>query len=846
MKKKFFVATFVILFMFMIEGTLKKVKASDDLIGDEDSIQIEEDSTIITPYGSSSGSSGSDSGWYNIGTSLPYAVDYSNSNLLKYLKAGDILYEDTGFHGMTGHMAIVEGIFYDETYNQEYIRLIEAVDVGVTRGVLTPERFTQKEAQVYRLTDVDKMQIAEAVRFCESQLGKEYGTALKKSSLAEKEKWYCSELIWAAYFRQGIYLDADDNDENGSVVWPREIIQYENATLISHYQYPTYCEVIDAHQHKIICNTEIYIEEHDFSEQVSGYTYKCSMCGFQDIIYKIEESVSVGCHTNGASISTYCQEGEYSVIHINVECDKSYQITSTLITKTRLPIQMRLYDSNMNLINDSPELSNNNMTGVLTQYMRKGVYHLRVSYPSDILSGEIETEFSATWLSYGVQLQDNVETVMDNHWHHTEDGDVENMVYYINNTGAGYRKITINVERADGSTMIYPANCFFVKDHMDEEYLFKFNSLNESRQAVNDFNSNSLLVYLSGNGYSHIHIKLPDIEYSSVSITISPITEKLEMDITNRMREEFTETIFLENENIDNVRIIDIDKLGEFIINVEAYSWNNYYLQYVFFKQVYNKETYEYSIIPFICSSLNSTKHSDEHEVTLEPGTYYMGYFGNKKGVEVEMTITRHCLTYVANRQLILDPSADYECGSEVRLNGGAYGARTITEGFTRCIYIDSTSINTTTSRLGYLFYSSNESVATVSIYGTVLAKEVSSDQTVTIYAIDKKRPRLVHSVTLTILDDTSNERKEFHSNITHTYLYEQTGGRFQFKLNESECPYPRFQDYVWNFQITSGDINFTMDNYGYVTVSGPGTIEVVGHYINNPNVYVYITIKVI
>lgn len=131
MKKKFFVATFVILFMFMIEGTLKKVKASDDLIGDEDSIQIEEDSTIITPYGSSSGSSGSDSGWYNIGTSLPYAVDYSNSNLLKYLKAGDILYEDTGFHGMTGHMAIVEGIFYDETYNQEYIRLIEAVDVGV-------------------------------------------------------------------------------------------------------------------------------------------------------------------------------------------------------------------------------------------------------------------------------------------------------------------------------------------------------------------------------------------------------------------------------------------------------------------------------------------------------------------------------------------------------------------------------------------------------------------------------------------------------------------------------------------------------------------------------------------
>ena len=46
----------------------------------------------------------------NIGTSLPYAVDYSNSQLLDYIKKGDILYDEVGSDLLvlpTGHVAIV-------------------------------------------------------------------------------------------------------------------------------------------------------------------------------------------------------------------------------------------------------------------------------------------------------------------------------------------------------------------------------------------------------------------------------------------------------------------------------------------------------------------------------------------------------------------------------------------------------------------------------------------------------------------------------------------------------------------------------------------------------------------
>lgn len=849
MKKKFFSAVFVILFVFMIESAFKNVQASSNSFENVEETQIQDDSTTITSYSSSSSSGGQDTGgekWYNIGESLPHAVDYSDSNLLKYIKAGDILYEATGFNGMTGHMAIVEGIFYDETYDQEYIRLIECGDAGVTRGLLTPTRFDNKEAEVYRLVDADKVQISEAIRFCQSQLGKAYGVALKKSSKAEKEKWYCSELIWAAYFRQGIYLDVDDNEEDGSVVWPREIIQYPKATLVLHHEYHTSCEVIDQFQHKLVCDDGIIIEDHVFDEEVSGYIYKCSLCGFQDKIYKVEQNMFVSCHSDGESVNTYCEEGEYSVIHIYVECDKSYQFTSTLLTKTRLPIQMYLYDDDMNLLNDSPELSNNNMTGAITQYLQKGVYHLRVSYPTNILSGEIETKCSATWLYYGSPLQDNVETTINTHWHHTSDGDIENVVHYINDLGAGYRQIMLNVEREDGRTMIYPADCFFVKDYNDDEYLYKYNIGNLSKQATNAFNTNTLCVYLSGNGYSYIHIKLPDIKYRNISITVTPLTERLEMNLSERMREDYIETVFSEDQIGDYAKMIIIDRLGSFKFLVRQIGLSNFNIDYVFFKQDYDKQTYQYSITPLFLGNLNGTQISYEKTLILQPGTYYIAYFTNNPNVSIRATIERCCSTHLADRQLIFDPGSGYECGSEVRMNNGKYLEKTITEGFTRCIYIDPSSLNTSTSRLSYLFYSSNEGIATVSAYGTVLAKSVSSDQTVTVYAIDKKYPQFVHSITFTVLDDTSNQRREMHSTVNHSYSYEETNGEFKFSLKESECPYTRFQDYVWDFEVTSGEISFSMSNYGYINVSGPGTVVIIGHYINNPNIYVYITIQII
>ena len=60
-------------------------------------------------------------------------------------------------------------------------------------------------------------------------------------------------------------------------------------------------------------------------------------------------------------------------------------------------------------------------------------------------------------------------------------------------------------------------------------------------------------------------------------------------------------------------------------------------------------------------------------------------------------------------------------------------------------------------SRLDYDWYSSNENIAKVTSYGTVLALNVERDTEVSIYAINKVDPTIVYRKEITILKETSS-----------------------------------------------------------------------------------------
>lgn len=213
---------------------------------------------------------------------LAHAVDYSQKpELLKYLKKGDIIYESKGGGGFTGHTALIVDIAYDTNYNQEYVLVVEAVpNGGVCYGVLTPTRFNHQEDTIKRVKTATQAQINSAVDWACDQVGDAYSIDIVKDATQSNQNWYCSELVWAAFYWQGIYLDQDDNDENGgSIVTPAEINADSDLTTIMQHGKTTTVTSNSAAMHTITCNNETFTEKHTYITYNSSQVI-CTVCDY--------------------------------------------------------------------------------------------------------------------------------------------------------------------------------------------------------------------------------------------------------------------------------------------------------------------------------------------------------------------------------------------------------------------------------------------------------------------------------------------------------------------------------------------------------------------------------------
>ena len=130
------------------------------------------------------------------------------------------------------------------------------------------------------------------------------------------------------------------------------------------------------------------------------------------------------------------------------------------------------------------------------------------------------------------------------------------------------------------------------------------------------------------------------------------------------------------------------------------------------------------------------------------------------------------------------------ECGSEVTINGGNYGGNTITQGFTRVLYLNS-QIVPSTSRLDYYWYSSNEEVATISQYGTLFAKDGAGNKSIEIIAVYKNNPSIIYKKSFVIKEETKTE--EIVINYEMTISVNST---VSLKL-DSQVPYNWIQYYL-------------------------------------------------
>lgn len=188
-------------------------------------------SPTAQPYSSSS--SGSDKYYYNTKTSCPSSATYSKYDLLDVVQKGDIIYENNGGFGITGHIAIVEGIYSrGDDDDTKYIRIIEAIDVGVVRSILDDTRVDDKAVTILRVSSATTSNKNSAVSFCVSQLGKNYNLDLAKDTSKDEKDWYCSELVWAAYKNQSIDIEVSGNGELG--ITPHDIRDSSKTSTIAY------------------------------------------------------------------------------------------------------------------------------------------------------------------------------------------------------------------------------------------------------------------------------------------------------------------------------------------------------------------------------------------------------------------------------------------------------------------------------------------------------------------------------------------------------------------------------------------------------------------------------------
>jgi len=542
-----------------------------------------------------------------------------------------------------------------------------------------------------------------------------------------------------------------------------------------------------------------------------------------------------------SEIELYCLIDEDDSVTLNagynklyklvVECTRSYKFVTDASSK------IIVYNSDMTVA-----YSGNNS---LPAYLNKGSYYLSIEHSTVTTSGTIKINYEPAYNPDGIAIAYNSSngTNIASGLHLTDNNIYHARLKYTNYNGAGFYKFTLNA----GASAIYPVNAIQVYTDANRTNLLSMYSLSElDIFAQSNENENIMYIYLPENGTYYIDVTLPLSSYSTLTFNIQSI-EVNNINYLNSLTSIDFDVLF-ENVNTQSCfEEVTISHRSE--IQLDIISSGTIYndIKVYVFEKVrdpgYEPGINYYYIESVYIDEITSTNRSPVFTLILDPGTYYFGYAENEDAVNINFAL-RRMVDYNMNMQgiLVADPYyTGYDLGTEVLFNSGECDEYTITEGFTRNIYLMvEDRLRDPMSRLDYDWYSSNENVAIVTNYGTVLAMPVTEDTTVTIYAVLKDDPKVVYYRTFTVLNDEEEDLIEIELNMSYSYVAEN--GTYQLELTNTNCPYPMIQYYSWNI-LNESEETVTMNYWGQISSTGICTVLIVGTYNLNSRVRLYITL---
>lgn len=239
---------------------------------------------------------------------------------------------------------------------------------------------------------------------------------------------------------------------------------------------------------------------------------------------------------------------------------------------------------------------------------------------------------------------------------------------------------------------------------------------------------------------------------------------------------------------------------------------------------------------------INSINNILRISIDLNSDNYYVACLNcNINGI-LSVNIERN-ITLMDSNNLVSDPDCFSLCGSQITVLeqncvNKSYMGNALHCNFTRYIYLGGMN-NTSTSRLMYDWYSSNEEIATISSYGTLFGISAGN---VKIMAVNKQDKSIIFVKDFIITDDELSDI--IYVENTYSIKYSDTdNGTFTLPIDIINCPYPMIQYYDWVpfWPHEESDYNVTCSIWGTINIESYGCFTLIGTYIYEPSVLVKI-----
>lgn len=570
------------------------------------------------------------------------------------------------------------------------------------------------------------------------------------------------------------------------------------------------------------------------TNRIAEYKNKEYWSSYRNKIIPSEDYTEYEIDCEGSLNYTLTLNSKYNKLYkLNVDCSKSYKINANSLNN----VDIIIYDSNMNVVSSD--------SNTITQFLGCGTYYISFEFNNINDSGIIEISITLTWLSTNIPLSSGINNIKNSM--HLNSGNIYHCSYeYLHNQGEGFYRFSLNF----GNNRILPEGAIKIySDRNRTTLLSRYTISGINKQAVNDNGENEIYLYLPGNSYYYIDIVLPKSTYTLITLTIEEIENK-DINYLNRLDSSGFDVIFEDKTSTSYFEKVTISHRSKIELDIVTSGTINRNIPICIFEiqeAPGSRPGDEYSyIVSRLTDSITSINRSPIFTIILNPGTYYIGYSDNLDNASISFSLRRKVnIDLNINGTLATDPALNqgFPLGSEVTFNDGALLGNTITEGFTRNLYLMvEDRLRDPMSRLEYDWYSSNENVAIVTKYGTVLALNVNENTTVTIYAINKDNPSIVYKKDFVILKETKTEQIVIECNMS--YSYSEENGMYTLELDFTNSPYPYIGYYVWDIESFNG-ISVDMEHYGLIYSTGPGEALLTANYILNMRIFLKIHLTI-